>query len=57
MMPCSDVVGYQCFRGPYSLHFTLKMEAAWCFKTLVSHHITTVCYTPEYQNLNLYRCF
>jgi len=28
MTLCSVVVGYQCFRGPSSLLFTLKMEAA-----------------------------
>jgi hypothetical protein len=36
--PCSAVVGYQRFRGPCCLHFTLKMQAAWAFETLVTYH-------------------
>jgi len=44
--PCSDVVGYQrfgvlcCLYLQGELHFTLKMETARPFETLVSYHIT-----------------
>jgi hypothetical protein len=27
--PCSDVVGYQRFGGPYCLYFQGKMSGAW----------------------------
>jgi hypothetical protein len=38
--PCSVVVGYQRFRGPYCLHLQggVKMEAAWTSETLISYH-------------------
>jgi len=26
MIPCSDVVGYQCFRGPCCLHFQSEVN-------------------------------
>jgi len=41
-MPCSVVVGYQCFSGPCCIHlcFTLKMEAAWISEMLVPYHNT-----------------
>jgi hypothetical protein len=39
VMPYSDVVGYQRFRGPYCIFFTLKMEAAWLSEALVSWHM------------------
>jgi len=39
---------------PSTIHFTLKMEAAWPSKTLESYHIITWCHNPEDDNLNLY---
>jgi hypothetical protein len=53
VMPCSVVVGYECFGGPCQiyLHFTLKMEAAWFSKTLVSYHNTAWHYNPEDLNM------
>jgi hypothetical protein len=41
MMPCTDVIGYS-FGGLccLQLHFTLKMEAAWSSKIMVSYIIT-----------------
>jgi hypothetical protein len=41
MMSCSNVAGYQCFRGPCCLDLMLKMEAAMSSKMMASHHITT----------------
>jgi hypothetical protein len=36
-----------------SVHFTLKMEAAWTFETLISYH-TKRCHNPEDLGLNLH---
>jgi hypothetical protein len=47
--PCSVVVGYQRFRGPF---FTPKMEAAWSSETSVSCHITIWRHNPENHDLN-----
>jgi hypothetical protein len=38
---------------PTASHFTLKMEAAWSFKMLVSYHNTTWHQNPEEINLDL----
>jgi hypothetical protein len=39
---CSDVVGYQCFRGLYhQLQGEVNMEAAQSFKTLAPYHMKT----------------
>jgi hypothetical protein len=48
VIPCSDVVGYQCFGGQCCFHLQgeEKMEAAQPSKTLVSY-ITTWCHIPE----------
>jgi hypothetical protein len=45
----SDMVGYQCFGGPYCLHLQgeVEMEAARSSETLVSYHITTWRHNPE----------
>jgi len=46
--PCG-VVGYQrcAMLPPFSLNFTLNMEAAMSSKTLLSYHITTRRHNPE----------
>jgi hypothetical protein len=49
MTSCSDVAGYQSFRGPCSLH--LQGEA-WFSEILVSYHITTWCQDPEDHDMN-----
>jgi hypothetical protein len=43
MTPYSDMVGYQCFRGPCCFHLKGKVEAARFSKTLLSYHVTTWC--------------
>jgi hypothetical protein len=54
LTPCSDVVGYQIFRGPYYLQLQgeVKMEAARSSETLVSYPITTQYQNPEEHNLH-----
>jgi hypothetical protein len=50
VMPCSVVVGYQCFRRFFCLH--LQGEAARFSKMLASYCNTTWCHNPEDHNLN-----
>jgi len=45
MIPCSDVVGYQCFEELYYLH--LQGET-------LSYHFTTLCHNPEDRDMNLH---
>jgi hypothetical protein len=47
---CSDII----MLLPSS-YLTLKMDAQWCFETLVSYHITTWRRNPEDLGLNLHR--
>jgi len=42
-----NVVGYQCFRSPCWLHFTLKAEAAQTSETVVSYVILLQHYTAS----------
>jgi hypothetical protein len=56
MILCSDVVGYQCFRGSCwggGIHFTLQMEAAWSSETLVSY-IIIWCHNTKNHDVNLH---
>jgi len=43
MILYNDVVGYQCYGGPYC---RVKMEAAWLSKMLASYHITMWHHNP-----------
>jgi len=53
VMPCSVVVGYQHFGGPYCFH--LQGEAARISDTLFSFRNTTRRHNPETLDLNLHR--
>jgi hypothetical protein len=39
----------------YTIHFTLKMDAAWSSKIFVSHHKTACSYSINYLCVTLYR--
>jgi hypothetical protein len=47
VMPCSDVVGYRCFKGPCRLHLQGAMKTALSSKTLVSYCNTMWHHNPE----------
>jgi len=48
MMPCSAVVGYQCFR--------VRMDTVWPSKMLTSCHRAIWCHNPEDHNLKVLFC-
>jgi hypothetical protein len=45
VMPCSVVVGYQCFRGSCQLH--PEGEVLWTSETFLSYHKITGRHNPE----------
>jgi len=55
---CSGAIHYQCFRAPCCQHLQdeVKMKAARCSKTVVSHCNTRYCHNPEDLNLNFHHC-
>jgi len=49
MTPFNDVAVCQCFGGRCCIHVLdeVKMEAPWCYETLVSYHITNSVKTQK----------